>query len=782
MKNLERRSDMIALSKNITTPQVFFNNLHIGGLDETIKLFNIYSQEASLSSSDDKNPILARIKKSVLDQPPSTYQPKLRLPSSKINQFQQENLIEYESWLERINDHDLFETSIGNCLSIKDITCWLMQNLPHQTFYHFPKFHTKCFRGVDAIKIFQRDYTFLKTVEHAMEFGQTLVNIGIIHCVLSSKDEQHHVVKINGDQSKKEGRFYSNGLFRLQPFHSHFIMNKFRLWSKLEIVDCDDPQPLLTLSHLTKLLDKAIAKNMKKSSQAIDLDAVRHDETFQKFQENICLLQLTNLDDMNENCIVAYFLNVYNLMLKHAIILQQHSLSNTLFSSKIKYIIGEYTFTLDEIYHGILRCNAKHPKTGKPMFTDVDDRSRFKCRMMNPRIHFALLSNYLNYEHLSNDALLGSNEFHPEALSKELLIVAQNSCKNDDRVFANETLFTLNLPSFVREYLNDFTTYWSGIDNYLPREFIKYLVGEKRGSLDYMLRQSNNDSDKCIKISFGDTGGFRCLPSSCTHSLRRKHGVTGSFSRAIAEDELKLLGAQHDFFSTTISNEGFDSDSQISFRKEDFEVMSTDSSLNLSFTSWEFPENLDYQSGWKNFSSISFEFPSETSTPPSPELKKIGVGGNILSPSTVRTSSTTQGSPSSIEDESSTPETISKKLCLPEFPDSTDIHDLSSSDDEDLSYDSSFTGPPQAHRIESKRLFCDYEQNDDNITPITDIMNLFYPPENTSTNGGDSILSPCPSGDDLDDTGKSTEEQSVSSIISHDTSFEEIFNSSMVSI
>lgn len=771
---------MIALANNITTPQVFFNNLHIGGLDETIKLFDIYSQEASFSSSDDINHILARIKKSVLDQPPSTYQPKLRLPSSKINQFQQENLMEYEAWLERINEHDLFHTSLGNCLSIKEVTHNLMQNLSHQTIFHFPKFHTNCFRGVDAIKIFQRDYPFLKTVEHAMEFGQILVNIGIIHCVLSSKDDQHHIVKNNGDRSKKVGRFCSNGLFRLQPFHSPFIMNKFRLLSKLGIVDCEDPQPLLTLSHLTKLLDKAIAESMKQSSQAIDLDAVRHDETFRTFQENVCLLQLTNLDDMNENCMVAYFLNVYNLMLKHAIILRQYSPSNTIFYSKIKYIIGEYTFTLDEIYHGILRCNAKHPRTGKVLFTNVDDRSRFKCRTMNPRIHFAILSNYLNCEHFSNDALLGSNEFHPEALSKELIIVAQNSCKNDDRVFANETLFTLNLPSFVREYLNDFTTYWSGIDNYLPREFIKYLAGEKRGILDYMLQQSNNDSDKCIEISFGDTGGFRCLTSICTHSLGRKHGLRlGSFSRAIAEDELKLLDDQHDFFSTATSNEGFDSNSQISFSKEDFEFMSSDSSLDISFKSWEFPENLDYQSGWENFSSVSFEFPSETSTPPSPEQRKIG--GKVLSPSTVRTSSTTQGSPSSIEDESSTPEIISNNLCLPEFPDSTDIHDLSSSDDEDLSYDSSLTGPPQAHRIESKSLFRDYEQNEDEVTLSRDIMNLFYPPENRSSNDGDSVSS-CPSGDELDDTGKTTEEQSVSSIISHDTNFEEIFNSSMASI
>ncbi|XP_078366756.1 uncharacterized protein LOC144650866 [Oculina patagonica] len=61
------------------------------------------------------------------------------------------------------------------------------------------------------------------------------------------------------------------------------------------------------------------------------------------------------------------------------------------FWRRMSYNIGGYTFSLDDIEHGILRGNRPHPSGGKPLFADGDPRLRFTVSEVDPRIHFALV-------------------------------------------------------------------------------------------------------------------------------------------------------------------------------------------------------------------------------------------------------------------------------------------------------------------------------------------------------------------------------------------------------
>ena len=58
--------------------------------------------------------------------------------------------------------------------------------------------------------------------------------------------------------------------------------------------------------------------------------------------------------------------------------------------SRFAYKVGENLFTLDEIEHGILRCNKGHPKDSIPMFEAEDSRQFLVQKNLDPRIHFAL--------------------------------------------------------------------------------------------------------------------------------------------------------------------------------------------------------------------------------------------------------------------------------------------------------------------------------------------------------------------------------------------------------
>ena len=57
--------------------------------------------------------------------------------------------------------------------------------------------------------------------------------------------------------------------------------------------------------------------------------------------------------------------------------------------TKYAYNVGGLLFTLDEIEHGVLRCNKGHPKDEKPMFSD-EARKSLSLSFLDPRIHFAL--------------------------------------------------------------------------------------------------------------------------------------------------------------------------------------------------------------------------------------------------------------------------------------------------------------------------------------------------------------------------------------------------------
>lgn len=60
--------------------------------------------------------------------------------------------------------------------------------------------------------------------------------------------------------------------------------------------------------------------------------------------------------------------------------------------SKFAYKIGPCLFTLDDIEHGVLRCNKGHPsQNGSPAFsTPEDPRQSCVVKVFDERIHFAL--------------------------------------------------------------------------------------------------------------------------------------------------------------------------------------------------------------------------------------------------------------------------------------------------------------------------------------------------------------------------------------------------------
>lgn len=114
---------------------------------------------------------------------------------------------------------------------------------------------------------------------------------------------------------------------------------------------------------------------------------------FQNWEMKLCILQRIKLEfDPNQS--VAFWLNLYNMLCIHSIIyyakrdvdpISSYTTRRTFFNTHT-YLINERQFTLDDIEHGVLRCNNDYFKTDDP-------RLAFRVAVSDARI-FSVLTCY----------------------------------------------------------------------------------------------------------------------------------------------------------------------------------------------------------------------------------------------------------------------------------------------------------------------------------------------------------------------------------------------------
>lgn len=124
----------------------------------------------------------------------------------------------------------------------------------------------------------------------------------------------------------------------------------------------------------------------------IDYDGIAKSKEFKDFQNSTKLLNFVNLDDLDETQRKVFFLNIYNALTIDSYIqigVPKDKMEKLNLIQTSSYKIGKFNYTLDEMEHGILRCNKK-PPAGKSRFQEKDPRMKY-CVPLDPRIHFALV-------------------------------------------------------------------------------------------------------------------------------------------------------------------------------------------------------------------------------------------------------------------------------------------------------------------------------------------------------------------------------------------------------
>ncbi|MGH8720363.1 MAG: DUF547 domain-containing protein [Burkholderiales bacterium] len=140
------------------------------------------------------------------------------------------------------------------------------------------------------------------------------------------------------------------------------------------------------------------------SACAAHYDAARHAFDYMRFAESpeyaelrVAARALADFDsaDLRIGLRLAFWLNVYNALVLHAVIARR-ALAGVRavgdFYTGSQYVIGGHVFSLDEIEHGLLRVNAPRLAFGAAPLRRDEPRYALAPYVFDERVHFAMYS------------------------------------------------------------------------------------------------------------------------------------------------------------------------------------------------------------------------------------------------------------------------------------------------------------------------------------------------------------------------------------------------------
>jgi hypothetical protein len=128
---------------------------------------------------------------------------------------------------------------------------------------------------------------------------------------------------------------------------------------------------------------------------AVRYKSIRGSEEFERYKDLTRGLRSFDLRSLKERGPrLAFWTNIYNTAVIHGVIeleLERSVKEYPGFFDRITYEIGGFRFSLNEMEHGLLRGNRRHPYRVLRPFRERDVRLEFAIVPLDPRIHFALV-------------------------------------------------------------------------------------------------------------------------------------------------------------------------------------------------------------------------------------------------------------------------------------------------------------------------------------------------------------------------------------------------------
>ncbi|KAH0452151.1 hypothetical protein IEQ34_019450 [Dendrobium chrysotoxum] len=156
------------------------------------------------------------------------------------------------------------------------------------------------------------------------------------------------------------------------------------------------PKPIIEIASSLRLLSYGIYEAyVSEDGNHVDYESIYHSEEFKRYLRIIEELERVDLDCLSREEKLAFFINLYNMMVIHAILtcgFPVGPLDRRKFLGDFKYVIGGYSYSLSAIQNGVLRGNQRPPYNLTKPFGPKDRRSKVALPYPEPLVHFALVS------------------------------------------------------------------------------------------------------------------------------------------------------------------------------------------------------------------------------------------------------------------------------------------------------------------------------------------------------------------------------------------------------
>ncbi|KAK1313356.1 Uncharacterized protein QJS10_CPA06g00592 [Acorus calamus] len=239
-------------------------------------------------------------------------------------------------------------------------------------FYKMRRF-TNCFLGSEAVDFLAEDQYLER--EEAVEFARKLVSAHFFRHVL--------------DENVFED---GNQLYRFLDHDPIILTECYNI--PRGTIDVK-PKPIVEIALRLRFLSFAIFEAYaSEDGRHVDYRSIHGSEEFARYLRTVEELQRVELEGLSREEKLALFINLYNMMAIHCILLWGYpfgSLERRKMLGSFKYVVGGCPYSLSSIQNGILRGNQRPPYNLAKPFGPRDKRSKVVLPYPEPLIHFALV-------------------------------------------------------------------------------------------------------------------------------------------------------------------------------------------------------------------------------------------------------------------------------------------------------------------------------------------------------------------------------------------------------
>ncbi|XP_061735903.1 uncharacterized protein zgc:152951 isoform X1 [Nerophis ophidion] len=399
-KHPELRAKVKELTGRSTVPQIFFNNVHVGGNSE---LQNLAPEELQkLVTMVKEEPLPA-------DAPP--------LP--------EKNQSENAAW---DSDHE-FECEKD---ALADLVGDLKDSDVIGTHRRGLTFYKKSFSRDQLLTWLHKNKAMDKAA--AADVGQKLlVNKYMV------------VVRDCGQTDAAFEASSADTLYRLLEDDPSSALNAGQTASCSPIAAAE-------LSLLLRdLILKLFSDHLSADGKSVDYKGMSASPAFERYCELAIQLQRVELLSLSREEKLAFFINVYNALVIHGYLrlgAPTNMWQRYRFFNYVSYLIGGEVFTLQDIENGVLRGNRKGVAQLRRPFSKTDPRLQVALPDAEPLIHFALNCGAKGCPPIKT--------YTPQDIDSELRTAAEAFLENDDACMVDSGKKEVHLSQIFKWYKADF--------------------------------------------------------------------------------------------------------------------------------------------------------------------------------------------------------------------------------------------------------------------------------------------------------------------------------------